>query len=140
MSRQPSRQPPLPRRRASRKKIKRKARPFKPPIEVAAAGLAIPFMPVAPQMNSIFVDAMARDFTAVGRDLCMGMIGLDPLYPEGFDLIRSLNPFDLDRSRYMKTMMLAAIQGTIRSKLPFGIGKATSTTVSKIPWAGRRFK
>ena len=50
------------------------------------------------------------------------------------DIMRALNPFDMERARFTKTIAIATIIGMIRRKIT---GKYTNPLFKKIPIIGR---
>lgn len=107
------------RRRRYTRKRRRRAKP-KIPLEVAVALGAIPFTPSWDGAKSLLGDAQAGDFEGIARQLKCGFLGFTP---DGkIDILGTLNPFDENRARYVKMLIIAGILSKVRKslvKIPF---------------------
>jgi len=116
------------RRRYSKKRTRRQA---KIPLEVAIAGLSIPFTGAASGFASPVECVQKQDFTGLADNLKVGFLGFKPARNASeFDLFRALNPFDMQVGRYYKMLIVAGLISKLRKRLvriPF----------KKVPLIGR---
>jgi len=118
------------RRRPGRVRAYFRRKKPKIPLEVAIALGVTPLTPAESYgMNSIVTNVQQADWEGVRNNLVSGFLGMD--WSTGnIDLVRLLNPFDMERGRYVKMLIAAGVIGKIRKrlvKIPF----------DKIPFVGR---
>jgi hypothetical protein len=104
-----------PRRHWYSRKHRRHGKP-KIPLEVAAAGIAIPFTPPRTGWNSLVGCAQAGDWNGFGMDLAMGFIGFDPSTGQ-IDLWGAINPLNFESARYTKMLIAGGLIHKVRKML-----------------------
>jgi len=118
------------RRRRIGKAFRRHA-PKKVPFEMLVAAGSIPFTPARNGWSNPMNALSTGNYEDFGNHMKMGFIGMEP--GGHIDLIKTINPFDLESGRYVKMLIYAGLIGKIRHK----IAPQTSQMVSKIPLIGR---
>lgn len=118
------------RRRRYTSKRRRRYSP-KIPMEVAVAGISIPFTPAESGWNSPLDYAMNKDFEGLAASLRSGFLGMKGgRTSTGIDFFGLLNPFDMDTARYTKMLIAAGVVSRIRKtfiRIPF----------KKVPFIGK---
>jgi hypothetical protein len=108
--------------------------PKRVPIETLIAGGLIPFTPAETGWASNWI--MSGNLQEITNQLKSGFLGMD-IRTGNIDIMRLANPFDMERGRFTKMLLLATLIGTVRSKLT---GKYTQPLFNKIPMIGRFLK
>jgi len=107
-------------KRRYRRRVARRyrARPKKRriPLETAVALVAVPFTPAWPGGRNIIQYAQSGNYKMVGEVLTHGFLGL---HEGGFDILKSLNPFDMNYARFSKMLFWSGIMAKIRKKAVF---------------------
>jgi len=120
------------RRRTSRyyKGIRRRVGKPKIPLEVAIAGISIPFMPPSAGWSESPASlAMRGDLQNTGTHLAKGFLNLEP--NGTINLWQTLNPTDFNGARYFKILILAGLMAKIRHRL------ARNVNFGKLPLVGK---
>jgi hypothetical protein len=113
------------------RRLKRRFSKAKVPFETLIAVGTIPFTPAQSGWSSNWL--MSGNIQEITNQLKSGFLGMD-ISNGSIDLMRALNPFDMERARFTKTIMYATILGMIRRKIT---GKYTAPLFKKIPVIGR---
>jgi hypothetical protein len=114
------------------RRLKRRFSKAKVPFETLIAVGAIPWTAAAPSWSTPFEYMQQGNITGVMHSLKKGFIGMEP---DGkMDLMKTLNPFDMDNARYTKMIMIATLIGMVRRKIT---GRYTAPLFKKIPLIGR---
>jgi len=113
------------RRRYTRTRARRAKR--KIPLETAVALVAVPFTPAWPGGQNLIQYAQRGNYKMVGEVLTHGFLGL---HEGGFDIMKSLNPFDMNYARFSKMLFWSGIMARIRKK-------AVKIPFEKVPIIGR---
>jgi hypothetical protein len=101
------------------------------PFETLIAVGTIPFTPAQSGWESNWL--MSGNLQEITNQLKSGFLGMD-IATGSIDIMRALNPFDMERARFTKTIAIATIIGMIRRKIT---GKYTAPLFKKIPIIGR---
>lgn len=112
-------------RRYTPKRYRRKKR--KIPLETAIALVAVPFTPAWTGGNTLIGYAQQGNYKMVGEVLTHGFLGVHEF---GFDIMKSLNPFDMDYARFSKMLFWSGVMSKIRKsvvRIPF----------DKVPFIGK---
>jgi hypothetical protein len=82
-----------------------------------------------------FEAVQSGNMTELVAQMKSGFLGIDIFNAgAGPDIARMLNPFDMERGRYTKTLIIASLIGMARRKIT---GKYTNPLMKKIPLIGR---
>lgn len=120
-------------KRSYRRRLRRWRRRVKPkiPLEVAGAGIAIPFVPARDGWASIYDDIQSGNLQDIGNLLAMGFAGIDTTGGgEPLNVMNMLNPFDLNTARYTKMLIWAGIASKVRKKF-------VKLPMSRVPLIGK---
>ena len=98
------------------------------PIEIAIAGISIPFVPARDGYANIVDSAKIQNWNGVMDNLKSGFLGIDN--NNNFDLAGLINPFDFNNGRYMKMLVAAGLVSKVRKRL-------VKVPFDKIPFIGR---
>lgn len=96
-------------------------------MEVAVAGVAIPFTPAAEGWNSVAGLIQAGQYDQIGVTLTKGFLGMDA---QGLHIGELINPFDFNNGRYTKMLIAAGLVSKIRKKF-------VNIPMGKIPLIGK---
>lgn len=104
---------------------KRRKKRYSPkiPLEVAIAGISVPFTPAEPGWDTPLNYAMNQDFEGLAASLRSGFLGVEGgRTPAGVNIMGLLNPLDMNTGRYLKMLVIGAVASKIRKsfvKIPF---------------------
>ena len=125
------------RKRSSRsrrygRRLKRRFSKAKVPFETLIAVGTIPFTPAQSGWGTPLAGLQAGNYESVMNQMKSGFLGMDP--NGNLDLFAALNPFNMERARYTKTIIYATLLGMVRRKIT---GRYTAPLFKKIPIIGR---
>jgi len=126
----------FPRVRRYGRRLKRRFSKAKVPFEVLIGAATIPFTPAQSGCMTPLEALQAGNMTELVSQMKSGFLGVDIFGSSGGgpDVMRMLNPFDMERGRYTKTLIYAGLIGMVRRKIT---GRYTTPLFKKIPLIGR---
>ena len=125
----------MPKKRSARRygrRLKRRFSKAKVPFETLIAVGTIPFTPAQSGWATPLSDLQAGKLDSVMSHMKSGFLGMDP--NGNIDIMGALNPFNMERARYTKTIIYATLLGMVRRKIT---GRYTAPLFKKIPLIGR---
>jgi hypothetical protein len=125
----------MPKKRSARRygrRLKRRFSKAKVPFETLIAVGTIPFTPAQSGWATPLSDLQAGKLDSVMSHMKSGFLGMDP--NGSIDIMGALNPFNMERARYTKTIIYATLLGMVRRKIT---GRYTAPLFKKIPLIGR---
>ena len=124
----------MPKKRSSRRyrRLKRRFSKAKVPFETLIGVGLVPFTPAEPGWRTPIECLQQGSMDGIADALKSGFLGMDR--SGNIDLMRTLNPFDMNKARYTKMIILASLIGVVRRKIT---GRYTAPLFKKIPIIGR---
>jgi hypothetical protein len=105
------------------------------PFEVLIGAATIPFTPAQTACMTPMEALQQGNMIELVNQLKSGFLGYDIFnVDKGPDIMRMLNPFDMERGRFTKTLVIAGLIGLVRRKIT---GRYTNPLFKKIPLIGR---